>query len=119
MGGWIETNVLGLDRPPECGMVACLGGWGLVLSKRPEGEGQFKQIGWQAQNSTPDPSIPLSIAQQAQRVLGLSDQQANILFYVTGWPEKFGTRISKYRPGTPAYARTVNARVNHFLKTGK
>lgn len=91
---------------PECGTVACIAGWALLLDKRRIAEG--------------DPWH--NISQKASRVLGLrewvGDPWKHPLFQVEGWPKVFAGRFRKAGL-LRTRAKIAAARIDHLIKTGR
>lgn len=62
----------------ECGTSACFGGWAMILS------GQYKVRGFEGWETSMDVPLPLSSGQihnHARDVLGLTEDQAQEIFY--------------------------------------
>lgn len=106
-----ETSYLGFSELldfPECGTVACIAGWGKVLSQ-------------------PDPATALSdkdflhklfnlSAIEAAELFGLDYNGANRLFHVCNWPDEFESDYE--HADTPEErAQAVADRIDHFIKT--
>jgi hypothetical protein len=66
------------------------------------------------------------MAGTAAQIMGIDQDQANLLFYVESWPEIFsrnGIDVTDedgtvLYPGTSKYLEVVKARVEHFIATG-
>lgn len=82
---------------PECGTVACIAGWAVVLN---DGNGNYSAE---------------EIHKRAKELLG--DQADDKLFGTCNWPNGLGRRYdhSKTRKGK---ATVAAARINHYIKTG-
>lgn len=80
----------------KCGTAACIGGWAVLLNGGRIGSG----MGWK------NPSWHL----------GLSRTQADLLFNIEDWPDRF---YDRYRTATTpaAKARVAVRRIDHFIKT--
>lgn len=91
------------QQVPECGTVACIAGWALLLSHQPIRENSP----WG------------SVRSRAAKILGLPPTVVDNdeLFQVWGWPEKFRAR---YREATLPRTRAKIAadRIEHLIKTG-
>lgn len=107
MGDWVMRKLPSLDdnRPdffPECGTVACMAGWAVLL------------------NTPLDPLYVRSylVESQARKALDIDGEQASGLFYVGNWPKEFlraytGTEDRKER------AEIFCSRIDHFLQHGE
>lgn len=110
-----DAKVLKKQRPP-CGSVGCLAGNVLVMTGKivPSRHFDGKEI-YDFPETSPD---------LAQQRLGLDDEQARRLFYLTrwgfhlGWPDKFARRLDQCSPGTKAYAKVASDRIDHYIATG-
>lgn len=113
----IEGHIELIEKQnPPCGTVACLAGNLCVMGKL-IGPKQFKnEIIFEFGNSTPD---------LARKYLGLTEEEANPLFYLKewgfgfGWPEQFAKRLARHKSGTKAYAKIAVARIEHYINTGQ
>jgi hypothetical protein len=90
------------DNSP-CGTTACIGGWAIILAGEKEG-------GWPGG--------------QAARLLGLSKEQASLLFHVSYWPDEYRLRYRDIQesevpiPNSRALkAQIVAERIDFFIKT--
>lgn len=86
-----------VHRWPDCGTVACIAGWEIVLY----GKVDFTENGdniWTSQERLELPNSKL--------------------FYVPSWPTNFQTKLHDERPGTLAYAQIVAQAVEDYIKTG-
>jgi len=85
---------------PECGTVACIAGWAVILSQ-----------GIPQRADVPMPSIGRL---EGMVALGISDEQAQRLFYTEPWPKQF----AEYdRDQTLKAARIAVKRIEHFIRT--
>ena len=123
MGTWaIIYNVKGemfkqdkdMDDLPDCGTVGCIAGWTALLENRKalikqELKGLQKRGG---QVSEPD------IEERARKILGLDDEQAQNLFFVSYWPEPYQTAFENAETHKQRAKATVK-RIKHLIKTGK
>ena len=105
------------ERPP-CGAVMCIAGHALLAEER--SRGFFRK---RFTRPVVD-RIRTAAEGEAQDLLGLTDEQAERLFYFTdwnwlgdeGWPEEFADAYIKAK--TPAQrARVTARRIEHFIKT--
>lgn len=99
-------NYLSLDFPVGgCGTAGCIGGWGLHLA------GKRKTLrGSQSSGGSG------STWSRAQRLFGLDDIQASLLFQLESWPTSFFYRYEHAK--TPLVrARAAADRIDHFIKT--
>jgi|GEM_PF-6633598 hypothetical protein len=109
MGAWIlrkhgDSKIVEMENVdgkeiwdfPKCGTAACINGWGHILvNKEFRTEGAF-----------------ISGAE----LFDISVPQAERLFRVIDWPEKFRNRFRRGK--TPAArAKVAVARIEHFIKT--
>jgi hypothetical protein len=102
---------------PNCGTAACVAGWALTL-----GTGCKKPI--QAARKFHEfrklKSVWGPIESRARRILSLSKEQSNRLFYADQWPVQFNrdrsltgfSRLSKRKQ-----AQLAVKRIDHFIKT--
>lgn len=93
MGFWRISNrdfFKDPDRMPECGTVACIGGWAEVLS------GNFDN----------NPEATLDITQE----------QASRLFYESHWPAQFRDWDNR-GDGSEKTAHRAADRIEHFIAT--
>lgn len=89
-----------------CGTAACLAGWAIHLDKKNK-----KLVDSVVHNDA------LSIADRARRILGLSELQADRLFYISSWPKRF---TDAYRGrSTKNRAIAAGKRIDYFIRTGK
>ncbi len=97
MGHWVyDPRFLKASRIPACGTVACIAGWACAIGMRLNSK---KLLAQRFRGN-----IPLD----AGKLLKLEDQyQRDSLFLVSGWPDKWATRLSRHHPGTKAYAKVV------------
>lgn len=107
------------DAP--CGTAACIAGWAAHLS----GRVSLKKLR--------APMNPVrEIRQTAQRALGLTDEEARVLFTgdptpcwcgdkdcaLGGWPPRFGKRYEKAKTAR-GRASAAAAYIDHIIATGK
>lgn len=126
MGDWGTTFsddfISEHDNPgifPACRTQGCLAGW-IVFLNKPR---LWKTLLKSTKNETMcelDSAVP--VADTAAQILGITEDQANCLFYIGsgedgfGWGEKLTKRFSNAR--TPKQrAKVLQARVKHFIKT--
>lgn len=67
---------------PPCNTVGCIAGWATMLSIKDMT--QLLQFGVQ------------DFIRNGRRLLGLSDNEANVLFYISHWPESFRDEYKRY-----------------------
>lgn len=81
------------DKQISCDTTHCIAGWAQVLA--------------------PNRKCSIPASEDAQRLLGLTEQQASRLFFADCWPKEFlGTKhIWRMSPAKAA------ARIEHFIKT--
>lgn len=95
------------DDIPNCHTASCIGGWAISLSRNETpSQAEFSTRGsW----STKD---------DARQALGLTQKQADKLFYAT--PEAWGKFADRYNNAdNPTLAAQVAAeRIDHFIATG-
>lgn len=90
----ISRDMRQLENPPPCGTVGCIAGWAMRVSGK----------------RTTDALL------RSPELLGIDYDQAQRLFFVENWPERF--RIGYSAATTPkARARVTVTRIKHFIKT--
>jgi hypothetical protein len=99
--GWWETSSIPDVNPAPCGTTACIAGWALALS----GE----------RIADYNPGV------RAARILGLSADGYNKLFFSYAWPEPFLSRYERAEDNrnAKAMAKAGADRIEHFIKTGE
>lgn len=83
---------------PECGTMACIGGWACILSGR---------------------KTRLRFWNTAVSLLGLTFDQADALFTYHEWPRRFFNSYQQAENERARRARIAAARIEHLIKTGK
>jgi hypothetical protein len=123
----MENWFSGASSAGRCGTSACIAGWAITLhnpkfKERPLDaavslDPEFKGVFYMTTNA-------MNTAQlDGQRALGLTDEQADKLFFSVNWPMRFRERVrfvdfrEPYRPGTKRYARAVHDRIQYFIAT--
>lgn len=106
MEEYFTPEVYGMDAPrekiPNCGTAACIAGWVLTLHT-----GKNPRELWLA-------DIPIS--SRAARLLGLTWEEGDRLFILSGWPFSFGKRYRNAK--TPQEQAQIAAeRIEHFIET--
>lgn len=88
---------------PKCGTVGCIAGWAYILGNKfnPE-EPDTSDKAWREADQS---AIPL---------LGITDEEADRLFYMSGWPDEFWYEAGEDRA---LQAQKTAARIDHFIKT--
>lgn len=81
----------------KCGTAACIAGWACILSKKEE---------------------PADFRVTAQRLLKIGYRDGESLFSVDSWPDEFRKAYQK-SVTQPALVKIADARIEHFIKTGK
>jgi hypothetical protein len=108
----IEDEIKRLAKiNPPCGTVDCLAGQTLVTL------GGFKpnlKIGKRGYYEFPD-----NTPEKALKLLGLSEDQAALLFYPDNWPYKFEQALDKLESGTKEYLAVAKKRWQHMIETGE
>jgi hypothetical protein len=128
---------------PPCGTVACLAGQTLITL----GGLKFKRLTGNKLNRLSDklfkPSNEVFLGlsdeqtkgllqltdnkffrlsektpETAAAILGLSDEQATMLFYPVEWPDHLYDELHRYIPGTKKYLNTVKKRWKHMIEEG-
>lgn len=110
MGNWIITD----DREAPCGTTACIAGFAVILSKP---KYQWKKTA-ASLLSRYRKSEKFLFEVEAAKLLRISESQADDLFFVSGWPDRFARRFNNAR-NREAEAKVVIARIEHFMKSGK
>ena len=89
---------------PNCGTAACIAGWGIAIDRKISHEMARRM----AANH--------NVSHEASKAFGLHDRQADCLFSVSRWPERFRKQYKK-RVSPLAKAKVAVARIEHFIKT--
>lgn len=98
-----NVSALDIDRSvPNCGTAACIAGWTYALSRR------ITPKTAALRNAYPE--------EEAAKLLGISERQAERLFLVDHWPGKFYQQWQE-RPSLKIRARIAARRIDHFIKT--
>lgn len=90
----------------ECETIGCIAGHACLLG------GDVPQV-----NATTYGVAWSRVEDRAIRLLEIPIGSADRLFLRDEWPEEFRDRLIA-AVGTPEYAATVNARIDHFIETG-
>ncbi len=98
MDAWIEEDPK--VHKHACHTVGCIAGWAVLLKgTKSERKGNW----WE-------------IKETAKRLLRVSEDDANTLFYAGQWPEERQDQLTAHREGSKAYAKVVAARIADFIK---
>ena len=97
-----SNYIEGIDKIPNCGTAACIGGWAASLS--------VKLNPKQARHE----KFHYISNKQMYDFLGVSEDEGLILIYEFNWPQKFRKHKQE---GTMAFARQAVRRIDHFIKT--
>lgn len=99
---------------PPCGTIGCIAGWASVLKEKMNlGKGAtLVTAALVAQNE------PQTMHNLGREALGLTDAQADRLFYHWDWPSKYEEAYDMAKTPT-ARVRATCARINHFIRTGR
>lgn len=116
---------------PACGTTACLAGTVLLVTK--QGKSFLKNVieeGLESISVNPDNDnvieFPYDTPEIASNILGLTDDQANRLFYFkewevkgdSGWPEELSKEYQKAKNGKERFA-VLKKRIERFFNTGE
>lgn len=96
----IHKHLIDKRRLPECGTVACFGGWTVALDKK-----------WDYTQLIANRRFISDIARQA---LGLTYSQSLPLFGF--WPAVWLEKLTKHKAGTKGYAEVVANFARHYLE---
>lgn len=99
MTAWLDAAPV--DVVP-CGTVACIAGWALHLSNTKPGS-TTEGGKWSG---------------PARKVLGLSYEEGDKLFYEDNWPAPFATNFC-HAEGPKARAKIAVARIDYLIREGK
>jgi hypothetical protein len=110
MGEWIERSepggfVYDYDAEvtvPACGTTACIAGWTCLLGKGME----FDARG------------PFRISAEANKLLGVTEEDTSDLFYVDQWPREIGERFEESRD-VHERASLAARRIDQFIAEHK
>tara|TARA_R110000868_G_scaffold4119_19_gene25072 strand:- start:98 stop:463 length:366 start_codon:yes stop_codon:yes gene_type:complete len=92
----------------ECGTAACIAGWATWLALTKSEREEIDTYGSHE-----------SYYFAGKSILGLTDKQADKLFYLSDWPVSFLVDYIKCVNRGNSPAKIVAARIDHFRKTGK
>lgn len=103
------TLYIATDPYNSCATTACIGGWAVALHGH---KGDLQQA---------RDSERFSIKMAALSALDLSEEEADLLFYVCGWPEPFQDEYltAELAKDASKMAKAACRRIDHFMKTGK
>lgn len=107
---------------PECGTVACIAGWSVMLSRSPKvaaararARDLLARISSAKDRSQRDEANgelwDMDWGRLGQLVLG----GARTLFFLDNWPKDLQRRIHRCRNGTKAYARVVSDAIDRYI----
>lgn len=99
------------DNAPACGTVGCIAGWGWAL-QRSQKE-RLSHI-----NPSNTHVLWWEVLGDARAYFRLDEEQAHRLFQTAYWPPKFQDRLFPLPARTKKYAQVMQARVEHFIRTG-
>lgn len=134
MGDWVMVmSEEGEDDGDGfCGTTACIAGHACVIDFMKE-----HQVGWSNACRAMELTEPfkgklicIDYEEEGADLLGIDDNQADVLFFVEHWPEPFRTQYkavdgSPNSAGDTAHCRAIKRsqiavrRIKHFLKTGE
>lgn len=105
MRTWFSSD----PKVGHCGTTGCIAGWAVTLDEfgKPMPLLGLEKFG----------SGPFYAPFRARKVLNLTKAQSDRLFFSEQWPDQFLEKIIKHGEGTVGYAKTVAARISHFIKT--
>lgn len=121
MQDWGRPN----DGETPCGTAACIAGWAVILSsKDPQKFYRAAKLDQKDIDKGVDDTRPSRLAKllhgpnnsafdKAQKLLGLSDEQAGDLFYQGRWPEQFRGGLHSN------LAKRAAKRIDHLIETGE
>lgn len=87
-----------LRQWPACGTVGCIAGWTVQMS------------GFAYEHDS-------SVGVKAAALLDITFSQADRLFHVHFWPERFRNSIRIFPPQSPEYALVTKERIDYFIDT--
>jgi hypothetical protein len=97
------NRIYGFGIPTNCGTAACIAGWAVVLGR-----------GFATPKAAKD-SCYVDPKQDAMELLGLTEEQAEILFYTTAWPVDFQAKWIDAQTYEER-AQIAADRIDHFLQ---
>ncbi len=89
-------------RVPECGTVACFGGWAVALKHK-----------WKAKKLADNYG---ELADLSREALGITFEESKVLFHVDCWPYETRCELDGLRDGTSKYAKVVAKFARQFRK---
>lgn len=120
MDNYFDMNAL----QARCGTSACIAGWALVLKRhpgKPITETNFPKLARMAQRGVDRLSYGRNavLEERGIKALGITEEQAERLFYHAGWPQPF-ERLYSLAAGLHLYqdaAEVACERIEHFIET--
>lgn len=112
MGSWASGS-----RVTKCGTVGCIAGWAMIINGDTKKNGDLKAAVYAACGGDEEA--------RGMELLGLTEEQANRLFYVQNWPEDLEDRYidvheeytSSGRAAREARVRIVQERIKRFIES--
>lgn len=112
---------------PPCGTQGCIAG-GILLTSNDKGIKKLLTPILKKRNeiSYSEACFPTKSPELAAKILGITEMQANALFYfkgwktgsTSGWPTKYSNAYTRSKDADGKFEAT-KARVFHFIETGK
>jgi len=120
MGDWISLDPFndvylpGSEQAP-CGTTACIAGFAVMLDSC--GVSSSPNPGaWRSTMLDIVENDRCPIDRHAKDLLDLTEDQSDLLFYATAWPESFRNDYHS-APDAMAKARVAILRIKHFIET--
>jgi len=123
MDRWVNSN----DAYAPCGTVGCIAGWAIM---REQMKGKKDLESWKKAGKLLSKEVNYTshfyAGDKAAEILKLTPSQAESLFHVSSWPQKFITKYYNVEYGNypkperrRKQAEITAERIEHFIKTGE
>ena len=115
-----RKNEFNIKYIPPCKTVGCIAGWECTLHPK-----KAKELGWsglqkyydRTATATTEYATTESTVKVATELLGLTENQAQILFYPTAWPRFWYDKLVNKKEQTKAYAKVVANFIQEVIDT--
>lgn len=107
-----------LDMSEWCNSHACLAGFAVVQFDPEEWISYEKGIQGLTKRVKTRPFTPDYVKYRAMELIGLDDDQADLLFLPSEWPDPYMDQYDEAK-SSKGRAKAVRDRVEYFIKTGR
>ena len=108
---WIWQKKVTWDDGPACGVVGCISGWADILDRT---KGDLTPEAIKKLTLVVDPD-GLYDSNRSARLLGLSEEEQDVLFDPANWPIEWRTKIDRTAAGTPKHGEVICGAIDAFL----